>query len=102
MQRIPAPGFYSPEEYTPWIKNCGLKLLEISLLPKDMIYNSPDTFKGWFRTTWLPYIDRVPIKQQKHFIDFIIENYLTANPPNENGKICIKMQRLEFIAKKIT
>ncbi len=28
-------GFYSPEEYAPWIKECGLELLQIALIPKD-------------------------------------------------------------------
>ncbi|PIE55942.1 MAG: SAM-dependent methyltransferase [Desulfobulbus propionicus] len=93
-------GFYSPEEYTPWVKDCGLELLQISLIPKDMVYKSPDAFKGWFRTTWLPYLERVPRERQSQFIDDVVEMYLAVNPPNENGEISIKMQRLEFIAKK--
>ncbi len=95
-------GFYSPEEYAPWVKGCRLELLHIALIPKDMVYTSQDAFKGWFRTTWLPYIERVPAERQNQFIDYVIEMYLKSNPPNENGEICIKMQRLEFIAKKCT
>ncbi len=65
-----------------------------------MVYTSPNAFKGWFRTTWLPYIERVPVERQNQFIDYVIEMYLKSNPPNKNGEVCIKMQRLEFIAKK--
>ena len=93
-------GFYSPEEYTPWIQSAGLELQQIKLIPKDMTYKSIDAFKGWFRTTWIPYIEKIPSHQKGQFIDLVAEKYLASNPPNEKGEICIKMQRLEFTAKK--
>lgn len=93
-------GFYSPQEYTPWLEACGLQVRQIALIPKDMIYKNREAFAGWFRTTWLPYIERVPQAKQKRFIAHVLEKYLAAYPPNQNGEICIKMQRLEFIAAK--
>ncbi len=94
-------GFYAPEEYSLWIEDSGLKLVKITLTPRDMIYKNKDAFKGWIRTTWLHYISKIPIKKQNQFIDHLVETHLNLNPPNKNGEICIKMKRLEFIAKKI-
>ncbi len=93
-------GFYSPEEYAPWIEGCGLELLRIALIPKEMVHESPEAFKGWFRTTWLPYISKVPVEKQPRFIDYVIETYLKSHPPNEAGEVRLEMQRLEFMARK--
>lgn len=89
-------GFYSPEEYEPWLKQAGFKVEYVSLIPKDMVHESREKFKGWFRTTWLPYINRVPSERQEEFIESVIEEHIESNPPNHEGKIINKMQRLEF------
>ena len=89
-------GFYAPEEYEPWLKQAGFKVDYIYLIPKDMVHEGREKFKGWFRTTWLPYINCVPSGKQEEFIETIIENHIENNPPNHKGKIINKMQRLEF------
>ncbi len=93
-------GFYSPQEYEPWLIKAGFKVEYVSLIPKDMVHESLEKFRGWFRTTWLPYINRVPSGKREEFIEKIIENHIENNPPNHEGKIINKMQRLEFQACK--
>ncbi|MFW8602489.1 class I SAM-dependent methyltransferase [Desulfobacterota bacterium M19] len=93
-------GFYSPQEYEPWLIKAGFKVEYVSLIPKDMVHENLEKFRGWFRTTWLPYINSVPSGKREEFIETIIENYIETNPPNHEGKIINKMQRLEFQACK--
>ena len=93
-------GFYSPEEYEPWLREAGFTIVSLELKPKDMVHENKEKFKGWFRTTWLPYLQRIPAGRQQTFIDLVTEKYLMINRPRQQGEICTKMQRLEFTAKK--
>lgn len=91
-------GFYSPEEYSPWLQEAGFVEIDIQLKPKEMVHENAERFKGWFRTTWLPYLQRLPIKLQEKFINDVSEKYLQINPPDQEGKVKTEMQRLEFTA----
>jgi trans-aconitate methyltransferase len=93
-------GFYSPEEYRPWLEEAGFQVASIDLKPKDMVHESASRFKGWFRTTWLPYIERVPQKMRERFVDQVVQTYTETFPPDEDGRIHTPMQRLEYIALK--
>lgn len=93
-------GFYSPEEYKPWLKDAGFTVHAVKLKPIMMVHENEEKFKGWFRTTWLPYIHRIPIELQDQFIHAVTRKYIKTNPSDHEGKIHTKMQRLEFEAKK--
>lgn len=93
-------GFYSPEEYEPWLKEAGFTVLVLKLKPNTMVHENEEKFKGWFRTTWLPYIHRIPIELQNQFIHAVTGKYLEIKPPDHEGNIHTKMQRLEFEAEK--
>jgi len=92
-------GFYSPEEYTCWLRNAGFVVESIELKPK-MMNLGPESFAGWIRTTWLPYIQRIPLALRNDFITNVIETYLHQNPATELGNITTRMQRLEYVAWK--
>lgn len=93
-------GFYSPEEYEPWLKETGFGIISLELKPKNMVHENKEKFKGWFRTTWLPYLHRIPLKSRENFIDVVTEKYLARYFLNQEDKINTKMQRLEFVATK--
>ncbi len=93
-------GFYSPEEYAPWLHAAGFSAVSLELKPKDMVHENIEKFKGWVRTTWLPYLQRIPERLQELFINEVTEKYLQINPPDQSGKIHTVMQRLEYEAIK--
>jgi len=93
-------GFYSPEEYEPLLQNAGFIIASLELKKKSMIHENEEKFKGWFRTTWLPYIHCIPIELREKFISSITEKYLQINPPDQEGKINTGMKRLEFVVSK--
>jgi len=92
-------GFFVPEEYRLWLTEAGLFPLRIELLKKDMAYASRDEFAGWLRTTWIPYLQRVPEDLRPAFITGIIDRFLARNPADGNGVIHIGMVRLEVEAE---
>lgn len=93
-------GFYEPQEYTNWIGEAGLSPVRIELIPKVMTYDQRDGLAGWVRTTWLPYIERVPDGKKEEFIAALVDRYIMKNQPDGEDKIRVQMMRLEVEAVK--
>ncbi|MFA5330893.1 MAG: methyltransferase domain-containing protein [Methanoregula sp.] len=93
-------GFFSPDEYRPWLESVGLFPLRVELIPKEMVYPDREGLAGWVRTTWLPYLERVPEERRLIFVDTLVDRYLSVYPPGCDGTIRVAMVRLEIEAKK--
>ena len=93
-------GFFGKEEYRQWLAEAGLKPVRVELIPKDMVYPDREAFAGWIRTTWLPWMDRLPEGEQPVFIQELINEYLSIYPADAEGTIHIGMVRLEAEAIK--
>lgn len=93
--------FFSSEDYDKLIPEAGFKPVRIELLKKDMVHNGIEGFKGFIRTTWLPYTQRIPEEKRERFIHETAELYLKNYPIDEEGNVHIGMVRLEAEAEKI-
>ncbi|MGB9937005.1 MAG: class I SAM-dependent methyltransferase [Methanobacterium sp.] len=93
-------GFYGKEEYEKWLEEAGLKTMRVEIIPKVMTKNGKEDLKSWIRTTWLPYIERVPDKLKDQFMDELASKYIQKYPEDNKGKIHVKMVRLEVEATK--
>jgi len=93
--------FYDISKYERWLPQHGLTPMRIELIPKAMRHSSADALKGWFRTTWFPYTDRLPASERELFIDTVIDEYLGAFPPDSEGATTVAMIRLEVEAVKL-
>ena len=91
-------GFYGPDEYRPWLTAAGFDAGRtfLTLTARDMCHGTVEKFKGWIRTTWLPYLQQVPAGLQAVFIETITEKYIKMHPPDKSGSIHVLMQRLEI------
>ena len=94
--------FYFPEicEYEALLIDCGFNLDRIELIPKKKDHTGIDSLKGWLRTTWLPYTQRVPKEEREEFIDIVSKKYIEKYPANSEGIINVQMVRLEVEAEK--
>ena len=102
FRRIPKPYFfYSPADYEKWLPQFGFKTMRIRLVPKDAVYAGRDSFTAWLRTTWLPYVQRVPENVREDFITAVTDRYLAKHPPDADGRVHVRMVRLEIEAEKI-
>ena len=128
FRRMPKPYFfYSPADYERWLPKFGFKINALKLAPKDATYAGADGFAAWLRTTWLPYVQRVPdavaqasrlcvsgAKEQptgkmsvplpsprEEFIAAVTQRYVAKHPPDAEGKVHVRMVRLEIDAVKI-
>lgn len=93
-------GFFGPAEYRRWLADAGLEPIRVELIPKDMVYPNREDFAGWIRTTWLPWMMRLPEGEKPVFVNALIDAYLTTYPADAKGAIHIGMVRLEAEAKK--
>jgi trans-aconitate 2-methyltransferase len=93
-------SFLGPDDYAPLLRASGLREIRLELIPKDMQQSGREGLAGWVRTTWLPYLERVPSEQRQVFLDEALDAYLRAVPLDENGTAHVSMVRLEVEAGK--
>lgn len=102
FRKMPAPYFfYSPADYERWLPKSGFKINVLKLSPKDASYAGADGFAAWVRTTWLPYVQRVPEPVREEFIAAVTRRYVAKHPPDAEGCVHVRMVRLEIDAKKM-
>jgi trans-aconitate methyltransferase len=102
FQKLEKPYFFhSPDSYEKWLPRFGFKSLGMRLSPKDAIYDGRKSFMAWFRTTWIPYTHRVPEELREEFIAAVVDRYLDKHPPDNAGRVHVRMVRLEIDAMKI-
>jgi trans-aconitate methyltransferase len=92
-------GFYGPDEYIIMLKNAGLLPLRVELISKDMTQIGRDGLMSWIRTTWMPYLERVPDTRKNHFVEEVTDRYLAAHPLDKAGIAHMTMKRLEIEAR---
>jgi trans-aconitate 2-methyltransferase len=92
--------FYDVPEYESWLKEAGLISDEVKLMPKDAVYPTREMLTGWFGTTWLPYLDRIPEERRPEFVEAAVKAYLEVYPPDKQGRIHNRMARLQVKAHR--
>lgn len=93
-------GFYGDDEYQRWIAQARLKSRRVELIPKDMTHKGKEGLAGWLRSTWSPYLSRIPAQMKEAFIKAISDAYLVEHPPDKKGLVHVDMVRLEVEAVK--
>jgi trans-aconitate methyltransferase len=93
-------GFYGVDDYQLWLSQAGFKPRRVELIPKDMTHKGKDGFAGWIRSTWLPYLSKIPGQMKEAFIEAILDAYLFEHPPDKDGLVHVDMVRLEVEAVK--
>lgn len=102
FRKMPAPYFfYAPADYEKWLPKSGFRINTLRLAPKDATYPGADGFAAWLRTTWIPYVQRVPAAVSEEFIAAVTRRYLAKHPPDAEAKVHVGMVRLEIDAIKV-
>ena len=101
FRRLEKPYFfYSPADYEKWLPRFGFKSRGVRLSSKDAVYDGHAGFAAWLRTTWLPYVQRVPENLREKFIAAVTDRYVAKHPPDADGRVHVRMMRLEIDAVK--
>jgi trans-aconitate methyltransferase len=101
FRNMPVPYFfYSATDYRQWLPKYGFRTHQVELAPKDAAFAGPEGLTAWVRTTWLPYVQRLPADRREEFIAAVTRRYLAKHPADADGRVLVRMVRLEIDAVK--
>jgi trans-aconitate 2-methyltransferase len=92
--------FYSDSEYKIFLENTKFHIDNVELIPRIMTHENVNELAGWIRTTWHPFLNRVPHNMRVDFVNDIVNDFLETYPVDSNGMTNIKMVRLQVQAHK--
>ena len=93
--------FYAPADYEKWLPKFGFKINQLKLAPKDATYQGEEGFATWLRTTWMPFVQRVPENLREEFLTAVVNRYVAKHPLDTAGRVHVRMVRLEIDAVKM-
>jgi trans-aconitate methyltransferase len=93
-------GFFGPAAYSELLGRSGFTVDRVECIGKDMEHDGVDGLRGWLRTTWLPYTERLSKQKKDVFIDSVVQHYLQKVPLDATEKAHVAMVRLEVEARK--
>ncbi len=102
FRKMPAPYFfYTPGNYEKWLPKYGFRINALKLTPKKVPYPGTEGIATWLRTTWIPYVQRVPEAMREEFIAAVTRRYLASHLPDAEAGVQVGMVRLEIDAIKV-
>lgn len=91
--------FYQPKEYQDLVLDAHLSVNRIETMTKHEKFPSRAVFQGFLKQ-WFPYLRPLPSELKEVFLTELVDTYLEALPPNENGEVSFIVTRLEVEASK--
>jgi len=88
-------------EYRLLMEDAGLRPTRVELLSAQMSHQGSAALAGWLRTTWLPYLERLPAARRAAFVDEVVREYLLLRPADERGMIAVDAVRLEAEGRRV-
>jgi len=92
--------FLGVEEYETMLLDRGFQIKRVELIHKDAVHEGKEKFKGWIRTTWIPYLERIPEEKREEFIETLVSKYIEQVPLDAKDNIHVDMVMLEVEAEK--
>jgi trans-aconitate 2-methyltransferase len=92
--------FYEPNDYDKWLRRAGLSPMRVELVPKDMVHQGQLGLEGFIRSTWLPYLERLPESMREQFAGEVAGGYIDRYPLDDQGRSHVQMVRLEVEAER--
>jgi len=94
--------FFTPGGLQKCCRDFGFKTITSKLDAQDAVYPGADALRRGFRTTWLPYTQRVPENVRE---EFYRRRHGTVTWPNTRriwaGRVRVRMVRLKIDAVKV-
>jgi trans-aconitate methyltransferase len=101
MSAVSPHHFRGPEEYAPWLAEVGLLADRVELVSKPMRLASIDAMEGWFRTTWMPYVESIPAAQRGEFLREWASRVAADCGLADDGALLMPMVNLEVEAHRL-
>ncbi|KAF0133278.1 MAG: trans-aconitate 2-methyltransferase [Candidatus Saganbacteria bacterium] len=93
-------SFLTVEEYKLLLIEIGFTKVDVFMSQKNAILNGKQELEGWIRSTWTPYLSRLPEDSIDSFVREVIECFCHENKPSNKGQFEVEMFRLNVFARK--
>lgn len=90
--------FCAQSDYARWLPQAGLRPDRLAIVRRSVWHAGAEALSGWLRTTWLPYLTRLPAAERADFVAALVAAYLHHVPTDAAGRIPVEMVRLEVVA----
>ncbi len=89
----------SEQEFAQLFQSEGFKIIRQERFVDSETLESVEKFKA-FLGSWYPYLKVIPEADKQAFLEETVSAYLKLQPPSEDGKVPLIVERLEFELEK--
>jgi trans-aconitate methyltransferase len=90
--------FRGPDDFEPLLRELGLRLIRLELVPKPIRHADRAALTGWLRTTWMTYTARCPEPLRAGFLEELTNRVTPECTLAEDGALLLPMVNLEVEA----
>jgi trans-aconitate 2-methyltransferase len=100
-------GFTSPfvfptaGDYRLWLGDHGFLARRVELVPTELIHEGRAGMGAWLRSSWRPYLKRLPQMEREIFVGQWLDRYLAEHNVGKDGKARVAMVHLEVDATRM-
>jgi len=89
---------YSAEEYERLLSDAGFVLRRFTFVTEEAIHPDADALKGYARSTWHRYTDRIPAQKRDALLNEVVQRCIELSPADRSGLIRVRASMLEVEA----
>ncbi len=92
---------YTDDECERLLKDAGFVLHRCEFVTKEITHQDADALKGYARSTWHRYTDRIPTHKRDALLNEVIQRCLELSPADRDGRVCMRASMLEIDATAV-
>ena len=89
---------YSADECEQLLIAAGFVLRRFEFVNEEVMHRDADALKGYARSTWHRYTERIPAKKRDAFLNEVVRRCVELSPADRSGRIRVRASMLEFQA----
>ena len=89
---------YSVDECEGFLRDAGFELRRCEFVTEEVTHQDAGALKGYARSTWHRYTDRIPAQKRDALLNAIVQRCLEISPADRSGKIHVRASMLEVEA----
>ena len=89
---------YSVAECEQLIRDAGFVLQRCEFVTKEVTHRDADALKGYARSTWHRYTDRIPAQKRDSLLNEVVQRCIELSPADRSGRIRVRASMLEVEA----
>jgi trans-aconitate 2-methyltransferase len=89
---------YSADECKTLLNDAGFALRRFGFITEQVVHPSAASLKGYARSTWHRYTDRIPAQERDAFLGEVVQRCIELSPLDSSGQIRVHVHMLEFEA----